>query len=398
MKKQIPLFKVFMSKDAAVKAGEVINSGFIGEGPQVKEFEKELSSYFGSSNSNYSLSTVNSATSAEHLLYHFFKKNRELLKFNDSDITENTKWDALKPTDEVLTTALTCTATNWPIINSGLNLKWIDTDPETLNMSLNDLENKINEHTRIITVVHWGGNPINLDRLKEIADRATEKYGRKVVVIEDCAHSFGSKWKDKKVGFTGNFGTFSLQAIKHITSGDGGFVTSPYHSVTKSFKILRWYGIDREDDRADFRCEADVEEAGYKFHMNDISASIGRSNLLHADFIVNSNKSNGQYYNKNLKNVSGIKLIKELDHVDPAYWLYSLHAERRDDLMRYLAENGVKSSRVHERNDLHTCTQQYKSHLPGVDKAVKTMLCIPVGYWVDQESKEYIVDLIKKGW
>ena len=75
MKKQIPLFKVFMSKDAAVKAGEVINSGFIGEGPQVKEFEKELSSYFGSSNSNYSLSTVNSATSAEHLLYHFFKKN-----------------------------------------------------------------------------------------------------------------------------------------------------------------------------------------------------------------------------------------------------------------------------------------------------------------------------------
>lgn len=398
MKKQIPLFKVFMSKEAAVNAGEVINSGFIGEGPQVKEFEKELSSYFDSSKDNYSLSTVNSATSAEHLLYHYFKKNRELLKFNGNDISTNTKWDALKPTDEVLTTALTCTATNWPIINSGLNLKWVDTDANTLNMSLDDLENKINEHSRIITVVHWGGNPIDLDRLKEIADKATEKYGRKVIIIEDCAHSFGSTWRDKKVGFTGNFGTFSLQAIKHITSGDGGFVTSPYRSATKTFNILRWYGIDRDDDRADFRCEADVEEAGFKFHMNDISASIGRSNLRHADFIVNSNKLNGQYYNKNLKNVSGIKLVKELAHVDPAYWLYSLHADRRDDLMRYLAENGVKSSRVHERNDLHTCTQQYKSHLPGVDEAVKTMLCIPVGYWVDKESREYIVDLIKKGW
>lgn len=398
MKKQIPLFKVFMSKEAAVNAGEVINSGFIGEGPQVKEFEKELSSYFESSKDNYSLSTVNSATSAEHLLYHYFKKNRELLKFNGNDISTNTKWDALKPTDEVLTTALTCTATNWPIINSGLNLKWVDTDANTLNMSLDDLENKINEHSRIITVVHWGGNPIDLDRLKEIADKATEKYGRKVIIIEDCAHSFGSTWRDKKVGFTGNFGTFSLQAIKHITSGDGGFVTSPYRSATKTFNLLRWYGIDRDDDRADFRCEADVEEAGFKFHMNDISASIGRSNLRHADFIVNSNKLNGQYYNKNLKNVSGIKLVKELAHVDPAYWLYSLHADRRDDLMRYLAENGVKSSRVHERNDLHTCTQQYKSHLPGVDEAVKTMLCIPVGYWVDKESREYIVDLIKKGW
>jgi len=398
MKKEIPLFKVFMSEEAAFRASEVINSGFIGEGPQVKEFEKELSSYFDSSKNNYSLSTVNSATSAEHLLYHYFKKNRELLKFNDNGLSTNTKWDALKPTDEVLTTALTCTATNWPIINSGLNLKWVDTDANTLNMSLDDLENKINEHSRIITVVHWGGNPIDLDRLKEIADAATEKYGRKVIIIEDCAHSFGSTWKDEKVGFTGNFGTFSLQAIKHITSGDGGFITSPYQSSTKMFNVLRWYGIDRDDDRADFRCEADVEEAGYKFHMNDISASIGRSNLRHADFIVNSNKSNGQYYNKNLKDVSGIRLIKELDHVDPAYWLYSLHAERRDDLMRYLAENGVKSSRVHERNDLHTCTQQYKAHLPGVDEAVKSMLCIPVGYWVDKESREYIVDLIKKGW
>ena len=380
MKKEIPLFKVFMSKDAAKRAGEVINSGFIGEGPQVKKFESELRRFFEADEA-YNISTVNSATSAEHLLYHYFKKDRTLLENLYQGIAfTSCKWDALKPTDEVLTTALTCTATNWPIINSGLNLKWVDTDPKTLNMSLDDLENKINEHTRIITVVHWGGNPIDLDRLKEITDTATEKYGRKVIIIEDCAHSFGSTWKDKKIGFTGNFGTFSLQAIKHITSGDGGFISSPYASSTKSFNTLRWYGIDRDaGNRADFRCEADVEEAGYKYHMN-------------------ANKSNGQFYKENLKGVDGITLINEFDCADPAYWLYSLHAERRDDLMRYLGENGVKSSRVHERNDLHTCTQQFKSHLPGVDEAVKTMLCIPVGYWVDQESREYIVDLIKKGW
>lgn len=399
MKKEIPLFKVFMSKDAAKRAGEVINSGFIGEGPQVKKFESELRIFFEADEA-YNISTVNSATSAEHLLYHYFKKDRTLLENLYQGIAfTSCKWDALKPTDEVLTTALTCTATNWPIINSGLNLKWVDTDPKTLNMSLDDLESKINEHTRIITVVHWGGNPIDLDRLKKITDTATEKYGRKVIIIEDCAHSFGSTWKDKKIGFTGNFGTFSLQAIKHITSGDGGFISSPYASSTKSFNTLRWYGIDRDaGNRADFRCEADVEEAGYKYHMNDISAAIGRSNLEHADYIVNSNKSNGQFYKENLKGVGGITLINEFDCADPAYWLYSLHAERRDDLMRYLGENGVKSSRVHERNDLHTCTQQFKSHLPGVDEAVKTMLCIPVGYWVDQESREYIVDLIKKGW
>ena len=246
MKKEIPLFKVFMSKDAAKRAGEVINSGFIGEGPQVKKFESELRIFFEADEA-YNISTVNSATSAEHLLYHYFKKDRTLLENLYQGIAfTSCKWDALKPTDEVLTTALTCTATNWPIINSGLNLKWVDTDPKTLNMSLDDLESKINEHTRIITVVHWGGNPIDLDRLKKITDTATEKYGRKIIIIEDCAHSFGSTWKDKKIGFTGNFGTFSLQAIKHITSGDGGFISSPYASSTKSFNTLRWYGIDRD--------------------------------------------------------------------------------------------------------------------------------------------------------
>tara|TARA_B100000795_G_scaffold61384_1_gene41187 strand:- start:5414 stop:6631 length:1218 start_codon:yes stop_codon:yes gene_type:complete len=398
MKKEIPLFKVFMSKDAAKRASKVINSGFIGEGPQVKEFESELRRYF-KTKETYDISTVNSATSAEHLLYHYLKKDRELIENVYQGVAfTSCKWDALKPTDEVLTTALTCTATNWPIINSGLKLKWVDIDPETLNMDLDALEKSIDKNTRVITVVHWGGNPIDLDRLKTIADNASEKYGRKVIIIEDCAHSFGSLYKGKNVGFTGNFGTFSLQAIKHITSGDGGFITSPYYSSTNDFNLLRWYGIDRGGDRSDFRCEADVAEAGFKYHMNDISAAIGRSNLEHADYIVNSNKSNGQYYKNNLKDVDGITLIKELDNVDPAYWLFSLHAERRDDLMKYLNENGVKSSRVHERNDLHTCTQQYKSYLPGVDKAVKSMLCIPVGYWVDQESREYIVDLIKKGW
>ena len=135
MKKEIPLFKVFMSKDAAKRAGEVINSGFIGEGPQVKKFESELRRFFEADEA-YNISTVNSATSAEHLLYHYFKKDRTLLENLYQGIAfTSCKWDALKPTDEVLTTALTCTATNWPIINSGLNLKWVDTDPKTLNMS-----------------------------------------------------------------------------------------------------------------------------------------------------------------------------------------------------------------------------------------------------------------------
>lgn len=392
----IPLFKVYMSDRAPDAVAEVLRSGFIGEGPQVKEFEKELLSYFRAHKTNSKIVLVNSATSAEHLIYHMLKSNRTLVEKNEWGWSE-TFWPALKPTDEVLTTALTCTATNWPIVHNGLNLRWIDVDPLTLNMSLEDLEKKININTRIVTVVHWGGNPIDMDKLEAIVDRAEKLYGRPIAIIEDCAHSFGGTYADgRSIGFRGNYATFSLQAIKHITSGDGGFFVTPYESIEKEAKILRWYGIDREGPRADFRCEADVSEAGFKFHMNDISAAIGRCNLAEADNVTSRNKANGKYYSQALKGVDGITLIPEVGQ--SAYWLYSLHAERRDDLMKYLSEHGVASSRVHERNDKHSCMLPYWSKLSGVDQAVKTMLSIPVGYWVTEEQREYIVDLIKKGW
>ena len=399
MKKQIPLFKVYMSPNAKQAVNEVLDSGFIGEGPRVKEFEQNLKSYFNAIEEYYDITTVNSATSGEHLLYSYFKKDREIVtEVFDGVAFTNDKWEALQPDDEVLTTALTCTATNWPIINEGLNLRWVDVDPLTCNMSLDSLEEKINEKTRIITVVHWGGNPIDLDRLESIVTNAKKKYGREIVVIEDCAHSFGSMYKGKSIGFTGNYSTFSLQAIKHITSGDGGFIGVPSQSVSKDFRILRWYGIDREGPRADFRCEADVLEAGYKYHMNDLSAAIGLSNLADADSIIGINKSNGKYYDNELANIKGINVIPQVDGVESAYWLYTFHAERRDDLMKHLDKHGIKSSRVHERNDKHTCTIPYRTDLPGVDAAVKTMISIPVGYWVTPEDREYIVSTIKKGW
>ena len=391
--RNIPLFKVFMSPKAKEAVGEVLDSGFIGEGPQVKEFERELTNFF---DNNQDIVTVNSATSAEHLIYSYLKKDRELVADGYQGIAFTAdKWEALQPDDEVLTTALTCTATNWPIINEGLNLKWVDVDPLLLNMSLDDLEKKIDEKTRIVTVVHWAGNPIDLDRLDSIVKSAEKKYGRKILIIEDCAHAMGSTYKGKPIGHTGNFSTFSLQAIKHITSVDGGIVSSPYLSATKDMKILRWYGIDREGPRADFRCEADVLEAGYKFHMNDVSAAVGRANLAESDFILSSNKGNAKFYDQALKGIEGVTVIPQVEGAESGAWLYTFHAQDRDNLMTFLDENGIKSSRVHERNDKHTCTIPYRTELPGVDQAVKTMLSIPVGYWVTKEDREYIVEKIK---
>lgn len=394
---QIPLFKVFMSPEAIAAATNVLKSGYIGEGPIVKEFENSLKHAFNHSVVNYDIMTCNSATSAEHMLYHMLKAPRKMTMYYEFG-SSSLNWPGLDEHSEVISTPLTCTATNWPIIHNGLKLVWADIDPNTMNISLESVKEKINKNTRLITVVHWGGYPVDLDRLQQIVQEAEQLYGTKILIIEDCAHAFGSTYKGYHVGFTGNFSTFSTQAIKHVTSVDGGFLCSPYLEFSKSARLIRWYGIDRDTPRTDFRCEQDIPEIGFKFHMNDVNAAIGMANLKHAHTIVNKHRTNASFYNSALKNIPGITLLENSADRSSAYWLYTLKVERRMDFMRMMSNSGIVTSRVHERNDKHSCLSHLKTYLPNLDNVSETMLCIPVGWWVTEEDTNYIVDTIKKGW
>ena len=165
----IPLFKVSMREDVVQPLSELITSGFIGQGAKVEEFESLLSDYFG----NPYCATLNSATSGLTLAYRLL---------------------GLQSGDEVLTSALTCTATNWPILANGLKIKWVDVDSDTCNMDLNDLKRKISKNTKAICVVHWGGYPLDLDELKKIQKEAQEKFGHFIPFVEACAHSMGSEY------------------------------------------------------------------------------------------------------------------------------------------------------------------------------------------------------------
>lgn len=392
---QIPLFKVFMSSNATDNVAKVLNSGFIGQGPKVEELESDLSKYFGQFNNN--VLTFNSATSAEHLAYHLLKMPY-IYHIPNEYGTSTIQWPGLQQGDEVLTTALTCTATNWPILANGLKLRWVDVDPTTMNICLKDLESKLNEKTKIVTIVHWGGYPVDLVELKNIQTRYRQKYGFEFMIIDDAAHSFGSKLDGQLIGTYDTITTFSLQAIKHITSVDGGFWITPYKELNERARLTRWYGIDREGPRTDFRCEADIPEWGFKFHMNDVCATVGIENLKHADMIIGTHKANGQYYNNALQNTDGVTLLENDIRKESAYWLYTMRVERRDDFMRYMLENGIVTSRVHERNDKHTCTAEFREDLPNVDLVTNDMISIPVGWWVTNENREFIVDTIKRGW
>ena len=168
---------------------------------------------------------------------------------------------------------------------------------------------KLNRNTKAVLVVHWGGFPRS-KKIKGIQNNFKNKYGFKFEIIEDCAHAFGSRYNNKLIGTYGNISTFSFQAIKHLTSVDGGCVIFNDKQDFERAKLLRWYGIDRNENRKDFRCEENIEEAGFKFHMNDVNASIGLENF---EPVVNKLLpkyiENGEFYNKNLQEIEGLEIM-----------------------------------------------------------------------------------------
>ena len=392
MGEKIELFKVFMADTAAEEVSKVLNSGYIGQGPKVEEFETQLKTRF----SYDYLQTVNTGTSALHLALHLLKKPSTNPKNYQGIVHYDSQWPGLKPDDEVLATAMTCTASNWPVLANGLKLKWVDIDPTTLNMDLDDLARKITSKTKVIMLVHWGGYPNDLDKIKRIQDKAQQIYGFRPAVIEDGAHSFGSEYKGKPIGTHGNLTMFSLQAIKHVTSVDGGLLLSPHKKLHDRGKLSRWYGIDRDGDRKDFRCEANIEEWGYKFHMNDVCATVGIENMKHADDIISKHRANAAYYDENLQNVKGVNLLKREVGFKSAFWIYSLLVDDRDSFYKHMDRCNIAVSQVHERNDKHSCVQEFVTQLPNLDKTIGKIVNIPVGWWVTKEQREYIVESIKK--
>jgi len=378
----IPLFKVFMSPDASSNAAAVLQSDYIGQGPVVEQFEQALQDRFGH---DYVL-TTNSCTSALHLALH-------LLKNPAGD------WPGLTVGDEVLTSPVTCAATNWPILANGLRIKWVDIDENNLNLDLLDLESKLTPSTKVIILVHWGGNPVDLDQVRAVQDRAQKRFGFRPAVVEDCAHAFGSMYKSRALGTHGNIACYSFQAIKHLTCGDGGAILLPSQELYERAKRLRWYGMDRAVSGSRSNPGQFVPEWGFKFHMNDINAAIGLENLKVVDSaVIRKHQENADYLTQNLSDVAGVSLLSSHPAARSAHWIYTLRVGNRTAFMRKLNEAGIETHCVHYRNDDYKCVSEFQATLPVLDRIDQARVCIPCGWWVSEEDRAHIVDTIRAGW
>jgi dTDP-4-amino-4,6-dideoxygalactose transaminase len=347
----IPLFKVAMSPEASACVAEVLESGYIGQGEKVEAFEVALQDLLGTSEPPL---TTNSCTSALDLALHLC---------------------GVGPGDAVITTPVTCTATNSPIVTRGATPVWADVDPLTGLIDPADVARKITPRTKAIMAVDWGGALCDYAALKSFG----------LPVIQDAAHSLTA-------GLGGDYVAWSFQAIKHLTTGDGGALWCPPDQLERA-RLLRWYGLDRRS-KADFRCEQNIQEVGYKAHMNDIAAAIGLANIGGVREVIARHRHSAEVYHLRLSGL-GYNIETPRWDVNSAWWLYTLLVEDRQGFIAHMADHGIAASPVHARNDTHAAFHFPNGPLPGVDHFASRNVAIPVGWWLTADDRRRVIEAVQ---
>jgi perosamine synthetase len=365
---QVRMFRPSVSEHAIRRVTDVLRSGWLGEGPVVAEFEARMTERLGAR-----AVAVNSGTAALHLAL---------------------RLSGVGPGDEVVTTAQTMLATSQAILATGARPVYADIQYRTGNLDPESAAQAVTAKTRAILAVDWAGYPCDWDELRAVARRHS------LATIDDAAHALGARYRDRPVGAVADRTCFSLQAIKHLTTGDGGLLCSLGDADLRRARALRWFGIDREARRPSPLGEAEFEvaELGYKYHMNDVAAAIGLGNLEELDGWLGRRRALAERYRESLGSVPGLTLFERAADRQSADWLFSIHVERRDAFCAALADRGVEVSIVHSRIDRHPICGGLRPGLASLDHFGATHVCLPLHAELSDAEHAHVVRSVQTGW
>ena len=358
----IPLFYPHVPKKAKIAVNKVLSGRWLGQGPLVDKFEKIFSNTFCN---NLPVVAVGSGTDALHLSY----------------ILSN-----LKKNDEVICPVFTCTATNIPLLYIEAKIKFADIDSKTLNISVEHVEKLITKKTKAIIFVNYGGLLCELDKLNKLAKK------HKILLIQDAAQSLGAKYKKKSIAHYADFTIFSFQAIKHITSGDGGALCVKNKNLVKKAMRLRWFGIDRPKKQGG-TWENDITEVGYKYQLTDIGASLLLESIKEFKLIKNLRNSICNTYLRNIKENKNIKLVRQVDKKsDSVMWLFTILSPYKDLIQKKLRDKNIETNQVHFRNDRYKIFEKFSKnkHFKNMDKIQNQYLVLPVHTNMSTKDAIYI--------
>jgi len=372
----IPVFRPYMDNEEKEAVLRVLESRWWGLGPETAKFEEEFLAYLGT---RYGVAT-NSGTAALHMA--LFSMN-------------------LKKEDEVIVPSFTFVSSVSAISYVGAKPVFADIERSTLTIDPSSIEDNITDRTKAIVVVHYGGQACDMDTISKIANE------HNLLIVEDCAHAAGAEYKGKKLGTIGDISAFSFHAVKNLATGDGGMLVSRQKSTRDRMRAFRWVGITKTtwdryapQSRSDAknRSTYDVEELGYKYHMNDIQAAIARVQLKRLDKVNQIRYELVQRYRENLEAVKDIELTETKNWGKSSNHLFVILSKKRSKIMKYLNSNGIATS-IHytpvHKFSLYKDEYAYLK-LPVTEKVSEEVLTLPLFPDLKGEEVDLICNKIKE--
>lgn len=369
---KIQVFKPAHGEEEVEAVAEVIRSGWWGQGPKTAEFEKRFAEFVGAKHAV----SLNSATAALHL---------SLMLLNVKDA-------------EVISTSMTFVSTNHAILYNGGIPVFADIDPETLCIDPDDIERKITPRTKAIMAVHFGGHPADLDRIHAIAQKHS------LTVIEDAAHAAGAKHGERMIGSIAPLTCFSFHPVKNLATGDGGMITLEDDEWDTRLRKLRWVGISKDTwsrsdsgDVSQYSWYYNVEELGYKYHMNDIMAAIALVQLKRLPETNGRRRAICEMYDQGLAGLDWLQRPTVRPYAYSSRHNYVVRLEGRDGLMDYLRSKGIATGMHYIPNHLYDMYKPYvKTPLPVTEREWVKMVTLPVYPDLTDDQVHFIIAAIRE--
>ena len=351
----IPIAKPMIGDEEKKAVSDVLDSGILAQGKKVKEFEEKFAEYIGA---KYAVATSN-GTTALHLT---------LLA------------SRIKSGDEVITTPFTFISTATPILFCRAKPVFADINPRTFNIDPEKIEKMITSKTKAILPVHLYGQPCEMDKIREIADK------HNLIVIGDACQAHGAEYKGKKIGCIDDAGCFSFYPTKNMTTGEGGMVTTNDNGMAEKIRMLRNHGQSRRYS---------YSMVGYNFRMTDIAAAVGVEQLKKLDKFNERRIKNAGFLSEQLNGVVEIPYV--LPIVKHVFHQYTIKSDNRDNLKEKLNNAGVGVT-VYYPKPLHfyePLKRYGNNDLRNAENVCRKVLSLPVHPGLSEADLEKIVQSIK---
>lgn len=353
--KAVPLFHAAHSAEMESAALDVLRSGQIASGPKVAEFEERFGEVIGRGH----VVCTNDMTSALMLALHLAGVGHG---------------------DEVLTLAYSCMSSNASIALLGAKAVWVDIDPESASMSVEDFERALSPRTKAALLYHVAGYPGPAAQIAKICK------GRGIVLIEDCNNALGATQSGASVGQVGDYAVFSFYPNRQINAIDGGALACPDDATAQRAKRLRRFGINAQtfrDRLGEIDPASDITEVGWSASFNHFGAALGLTQLpLLRDHLTRTRR-NARRLRDQLRGLERVRPIAPRAGDGPAYWGFLVLVDGRDRLLDALKCRGIQSSRLHHRNDDYSGFAAKRRSLPGTDSFMNQVLALPCGWWLN---------------